>query len=539
MKCLVINLARAKDRLAVVMPHFRAAGVKLIDDVFDSGNIFCLNLPSGALGAGRLTPRDFLHSRRSDEYYFECLIVDDETFFYCGANPRTLISSAISSTNFSHFHPNKPLRAFELDEQKPILRYNELLETSLRVGGDSIVVLTQSVLDARQTFFVTDSSATALISCVYSLLPARARKNLTVASGLYFADDRSTRLIGVVKKVDEPLHNVECRKADSFLDLRDVKKNGDVYVVDNAWAALVQAVLVSEYVRFFFYGKLVEEALYQRDGFDEDAPDLRLEDVAEVGREWLEELENGSDENDDSEIDFFEVDLEEDGEEWKRSARDVGDDSDDASPLNPPFELERPKVPPKRNAFLDDMRTFSTQIEDDAAKLAGQRRERSEDSDENLQFPSGFPRGSVEADITEILKTIEDSFGSEGNDADSYESRIFGNNEICLSPFVLLSFAFPSIDKDLRTLHSLIGKVVKGGGRVSDSEELEIFWRSFCKRVSTDELLRIKKTYLAFLTRLITFLKMKSSVECVERILGCNEAVDVITREEKEDSSEG
>ena len=29
MKCLVINLARAKDRLAVVMPHFRAAGVKL------------------------------------------------------------------------------------------------------------------------------------------------------------------------------------------------------------------------------------------------------------------------------------------------------------------------------------------------------------------------------------------------------------------------------------------------------------------------------------------------------------------------------
>ncbi|MBR4753064.1 MAG: hypothetical protein IK077_15015 [Thermoguttaceae bacterium] len=522
--------------VAYIVEH--AASVKLIDGVYDPGNLFCLNLPSGALGMGRLTPQNFLSSGRTNEYYLESLIVDDETFFRCGANPRTLISSAINSMNFSHYHPDAVLRAFDLDEQKTILRHHELLEIVQQIGGDSVVVLMQSVLDSEQTFFVTESSAAKLISCVYSLLPARARKNLTVAAGLYFGEERSTRLIGVVKKANAPLRSADCRKIESFLDLRDVKKNSEMYVVDNAWAALVQAVLVSEYVRFFFYGKLVEEMVSQQDEFDEEFSDLRLEDVAEVGREWLEELENGVDEN-ESTIDFSDFGSDEEGEEWKQAGENDAADSEEVvnDSWKPSSWEDETSGVPKRNRFLDDMKSFSTQIEDDVAKIAGQSPERSAGDEARPQRPTGFPDDSIETSLMEILGVIDGAFHSQGNDVDPDDSNSVRDVELRLSPFVLLSGAFPKLDRDLRTLHALIGATVKGGGHAEDVEKLEAFWRPFCSRISADEILKIRESYLEFLTRTITLLKRKSTVECVEKIVGCNEVVDVLTREE-EDSSE-
>lgn len=525
--------------VACIVEH--AASVKLVDGVYDSGNLFCLNLPSGALAMGRLTPQQFLRAGRTDEYYdeyyFECLIVDDETFFRCGANPRTLISSAISSMNFSHYDPNKILRAFDLEEQKTILRHHELLEIARQIGGDAVVVLVQSVLDNNQTFFVAESSAATLISCVYSLLPARARKNLTAAAGLYFGDERSTRLIGVVKKANAPLRSAECRRVESFLDLRDVKKNSDMYVVDNAWAALVQAVLVSEYVRFFFYGKLVEEMVSRQDAYDEDDSDLPLEDVADVGREWLEELENGSDEN-ESGTDFSDFGSDEEGEEWKQTG---GNDDDSEDDRNDSWKSsswdEETGFDPRRNRFLDDMNSFSTQIEDDLAKFAGQSSENLAGGEARSEEPAVFPDDSIERNLVDILNSIGGAFGLEENDVDSVNSDPINDGDFRLSPFVLLSGAFPKLDRDLRKLHSLIAATVKGGGNVEDVEKLEVFWRSFCGRISADEVLRIKEAYLEFLTRTITLLKRKSTVECVEKIIGCNEVIDVITGEE-EDSSD-
>ena len=183
------------------------------------------------------------------------------------------------------------------------------------------------------------------------------------------------------------------------------------------------------------------------------------------------------------------------------------------------------------------MNSFSTQIEDDLAKFAGHSSENPAGGEARTEEPADFPDDSTEKRLIDVLDAIAGAFDLEGNDLDSGVADSVRDGDFRLSPFVLLSGAFPKLDRDLRKLHSLIGATVKGGGHVEDVEKLEAFWRPFCERISTDEVLRIKEAYLEFLTRTITLLKRKSTVECVEKIVGCNEAIDVITGEE-EDSSD-
>ncbi|MDD3589612.1 MAG: hypothetical protein PHO46_04990 [Thermoguttaceae bacterium] len=530
-----------------------AACVELIDGVYDSNNFFCLNLPSGSFAIGRLTPQEFVGGNQAKRYYFESMIVDDETFYRCGANPKTLISSAINSTFFAHYRPDRTLRPFEIEGRTELLRYNELLETSQKVGDKAIIILVQSVLENNQTFFVTDSLTTALVSCVYSLLPVCSRKNLTVAAGLHFRDDCMTRLCGVTKGANVPLISEECRKTDSFLDLCDVRINGNSYVVDNPWAMLVQAILVSEYVRFFFYEKLIKEVVGQDNDFgDDNITPLSFDVVTKMGIDWLNELDNESDEDDSifgsKSLDFDLNGENGEGEEWKRYANDrplnaSGDDRrlgasiwDDAEEI----ELAR------QNRFLDDMKDFSAQIEEDLARQVNQAAQKSKN--EKGEKASAQPDSlntvgtndeSDERRLARNIQEIDDWFAcSDGVAVGEADSSKGENNEIKLSPFALLSSAFPSKDRDLRTLHTLIEKVVKEDGQMADVEELERFWRQFAPKCQINELHKIRFTYLESLIKAIGHLEVLTTEEHVKTILACYEVISIITKNYEEDASD-
>ena len=129
------------------------------------------------------------------------------------------------------------------------------------------------------------------------------------------------------------------------------------------------------------------------------------------------------------------------------------------------------------------MKDFSAQIEEDLARQVNQAAQKSKNEKGEKAFAQpdslntvGTNDESDEKRLTRNIQEIDDWFAcSDGAAVGAADSNRGEKNEIKLSPFALLSSAFPSKDRDLRTLHTLIEKAVKEDGQMAEVEELERF----------------------------------------------------------------
>ena len=485
--------------------------VDLFEQAYDPYNLFCFKLPSGLLAIGRLTPNEAESFPTSNRFFVEWLLVDTETYYRCGGNPRALISAAISSLHFCHYSPGRPLCPFALDEQLELFRYQELLDVRNKVGARALAVLVQSVITASKTVFVADCSPALIISCVHSLLPMSARRNLTFSVGVWFRDDATLLVVGARKNRSERPLCEDARRADSYLDLRDARANPALYSVDNTWCAFIENVLNVDFLAYYFYGKLVDDYFSTLEARVENGfvpPFKYLENLAS---DWLEELEEVSEEDEEQ------GELE--GEEtW-----------------NPDSEFAEPDVPfsdfeefgsSSEKYFPNEINALEDNLQNEFARET-----------QDAEFDD--PNRSFEDDVlgltgsSSLFRNVEDALNSIGSRiSDEISLSSYSSTpRVDLSPLAKLISEFPEIETQLRKLHTLVSRLVRGGDDSDSSDNLQRFWDEFRNLNNEAIVRRVREIYLLSLQDALNSLRIETEIErvdSVKKLLGCNDVFRTI-----------
>lgn len=530
--------------LAAILDH--AARVELFDGLYDPCNIFCFLLPSGMTAVGRLTPKNTEYGANSNEYFFESLLMDWQTFYSYGANPRALLSAAINSCAFSRYTPGKQIFPFDLrGQEEEVLCSQDLKRAKRAVGELALTVLVQATLKNEQTLFVSNFSAVTLISCVYSLLPIQRRRLVSASSGLFFRDDCTTTLVGVVKKKNELLNCPKGVETSSILDLRDVAKNPEVFAIDDDWCKFVQRALKDEDERsfFLFYLRLIEEL--QKCVEDEQVDGFCV-GTAEDGFEWLGGLQKDEEVFDEDFLDS--VDNE---EEWKEEDKFECEDNwqtnDVVIDSNPQDEFVAGDSFVSRrmrsgNPFLDDYRVFSQKNDEEMYALYLEKQTKGRKNvgcKGNFGLSEDGPISERQAtsrkiSLEEWLRKLQ-----EGNEQFSLsdESNDWGDDSpfgLRLAPFVILSAEFPELNEKLRFLNVLMRKLAKSPSEVQFRDELERFWRELCETCEERVIERIREVCVENMHSELDERLEKASDAYIRKVLACAEVFCIIMKGRKE-----
>jgi len=471
----------------------RARRVKLFNGRFESSNFFSFRLPSGGSAIGRLIPRRG-KPISAGEFYFQCLIASSDVFYNCGADSIRLALHAMNTTFFSAYQPGVALKKFKLEEPISYANLSEIRRTSDKIGAHTLAVLSQSLFQYDQTYFVTDYHAFLLVSNVFSLLPVFARRELSFSVGLFFQGDQTSNFVGVTLPKRVPFRCRETLDAESFLDLRDVAENGSEYPVDAPWAKLVENVLKRDLVDSFFY-KIARNYLDNEPAL-ETGDDLRtrLEEVETLGEEWqeffascsadkLEGFEGFSedfDENDPEDRfgtfdEFSDEENDSDGEEWKQGALFDANDYE-----------ERVDEDDEEDESLHKVRFFEIprKFEDGAQYPISERLERDEQDDLPASSSLNAPNSR------EVAQFLEARLSRRALDEDATKRA---NGELRFPPFVILSAEFPKKNVALRTLDALIFSALSGNE--SAKRDVVRVWKEFCATSEKETSKRARELY--------------------------------------------
>ena len=552
-----------QDDLSALLDY--AARVELLNGRFDSKNLFSFMLPSKSGVIGRLTPILNPKSGSSDELYFQCLVVTPETFYHAGANPATIIHLALNTMHFALYSPGVKLYPFVLAEGVASVKSGDLRHALRRVGARSIAVLIQSILENRQTFFVSSYNAYLLVGCLFNLLPIHARRALSFAVGVRFRDEPNMKLIGasIPQRMESSCtYSVE---ADSFIDVRDTTAREKLYRVDNYWSVYVERVLISGEIDSFSLRLAEEFVAYAQARSDELYPIMSSEDVSDLGRRWLNDYENLIDPRDaeafnrdpwqedwDAGLDegieeldnefalgtpWDDVERTKDGEEWKdgdsevpreyseepgsgRSGANAAQQTD-ANDIKVivvyPSTSDNPNIP-------EELRSSQDRLAETESKPTPKSETSSRVAESD--FDSSDPNSSSKDNGAEIAKdmarfssvftprrpTIADEQGGD------FEEPTLHISGISLSPFALLTAEFPEKDVVLRKLDALVSKTIERDEGARD--ELMEFWNDFDSNSDDDFVLRVREIYLSFFKRKTLSVPDEETRDHTTRLLG-------------------
>ncbi len=460
-----------------------AARVDLLDGQYRRDNLFSVVAPSRLSIIGRLTPRTSDEkSSISEAFYLECLIVDFQTFYRCGANPMTLISCAMSSGKFSLYKPGRILCSFELPEREGEVKEQDLRRITEKSGKRALIVLLDSIINNTHTFFVTSEvPAYRLVTALYSLFPVYSRRSLTFSVDVCFRGDTSFRFVGVTRNKTERVFDY----FDVFLDLRDIKRNREEYLVTNSWSSAIEKFDVLEFNSFFalYYLAIISNReLCEKNALAGEEPYLDLNDLDWVGRDFRDFIMH-IDEAENAEIE----ECFDEGEDWKNFADFEALNSDDSwkgSWTDRSRDSEAPiSFSDEINRFVNDLEYRDLLSKKSGSVKASNGDDEADDNELANELDKTFD------DINEELRALGVKFSDE---------FVAKQNCLSLSPFAILSAEYPNYNVELRKLDCILKDVCVGRGNDA-VEMLEEMWKGLLKEWNPDVLERIRGAYIKWL----------------------------------------
>ncbi len=518
-----------------------ASRVTLPGSRLDYSNFFGFFRPDGTCVFGRVTPHNGPIGSKSD-VYFQCLFLDYETFCFAGANPESLITSALNTSFYSCFQRGNKLRSFELTESSPRFNTGMLKDALTHVGCRTLALLVQTVLENEQTFLISKNRLLPLISSVFSFMPIHARGGLSVASELFFRGIKQRlTAVQVVPDARFDLRKLDLDDSVAVLDLDYAERNSDEYQLTSAWGTYVDRALALNAVNSFLVC-LAQDA-DRRDGEHpfEPTPCLTTGEIEELGRAGLESLVADDDYSDDEEeaeeLDGDEID-DADGapyqdyaspDGWREDEQDDGDDwkSDAAGTTQDEWSAVANMLNSSTVDSADDsLNQLSNSIEiiqvyiDDVARK----------TDPELTGISGDV-DSVDDDLDDVLAD-SDSYEDVDSDVSTVEheqetARIISDGApLALGPFVVLSAEFPDKNIELRQLDRLVNASCE-----SERDALlglENFWQELTLNCNSHFLQRVRSEYLSSLRRKVQMARTCSPEIELARTLNIIDVVEVI-----------
>jgi hypothetical protein len=239
-------------------------------------------LPSGNHCISRTTPSGSEYSGRGGfRVYTQCLIVPPKVLLRFGNNPFALLRAALAGGMLRVYDKTPeelpPLRllgsASAVDEQL-------LARLAKNPGGKWMAAAIEATLDSVVATLGGNLPAEHLIAGVINCFPIRCRTELSFATGLKFSTQRPFRLMAFSGEADEQ------RRMERTYSLTVLRMTGTPppeLLPVQGWARLIQRVLDS--------GKT---SYLARRFNDERAAEIELPDLAQLGVEWLDDLEGRS-----------------------------------------------------------------------------------------------------------------------------------------------------------------------------------------------------------------------------------------------------
>ena len=541
-----------------------ASRVTLFDDRYDTHNLFAFFYSRDSVLLGRLTPRDA--RPEGGRFYLECLFLNFDLFLDVGADPCVLYHESLNTTRFALYRPGTVLQPFSLEREVPPVNLESLEETEERIGLRALALLSQSVLEEPQTFFVSEHRLLNLISSLFSVLPIQGRGNMDFAVGLFFRGV-PTRVLGATAPPSGKFQAPKLQNNTCYLDLRDVVANRDIYVVNHPWSVFVEYVLTAD-APDYLCQKIVE-AYYDGDAgtvFDIGTGAPPSEEIAELGRSLLDDFKSVEDTedlgglrppklhfDDAGHLDYAdgdggesfspsdawsEIERMSDGEEWKNGEdqdRDGWDEvaetlADDVLPddktLNS-IQIVRIEDNPG-----DSINAVTLSDPDSASDSRKKLNGLEEDLFNAETYQEQLNRLQKERDGKDgFLSTTDGSKLTD--DAPSIPSSRDDDGIVVLSPFAVLSAYFPEKNEILRRLDELIKDVCQ---RQNDSQsELRRLWRKLAASGDFYFFQAVREEYLRYLKRFLDRLDHGEQTAAGELTVGAIDVLEIIAFDEDDE----
>lgn len=545
-----------------------AARVTLFDGHYDSSNLFAFFYSRESVLLGRLTPRS--GASGEGRYYLECLFLSFDLFLAVGADPATLYQMSLNTTRFALYRPGTILQPFSLDQEVELVNVDSLRETIVNVGLRALALLSQSVLEETQTFFVSQYRVLNLISALFSVLPIQARGNMDFAVGLYFREI-STRVMGVTTPRRGGFRLPTLQTSTYYLDLENVVDNEGIYALNNPWSVFVESVLSARAPDYLC--KKIEDAYYSGEGgtiFNIGTGTPPSDEIAALGQTLLDRFKSVDNSDDlgelkSSQLDFeddegfdyakagdddlfgtsdawTEIERKRDGEEWKNSEDQDRDEWDEiAAALT---DVDTPDDDAPNSIQI-------THVEDDEQYDSFQGKDVSQDDSDSFssrqRASSALEEDLFNADtfkeqLNRILKDQDQKDGSLSTpdedismaSNDWTDSTFTDDGMIVLSPFAVLSARFPEKNVLLRRLDEL----VKGVCRMKPGFQTELrrFWRKLLANSDFTFCQTVREEYLRYLRRLSSkALDFDEQVSAGELAVGVVDVLEIISSDMNDD----
>ena len=446
---------------------------------FDLLNLFFHHLPSGAYAIGRLIPalgRSPIRLARLEKFYLQYLVVPPDLFLRFGNNPVFLYQAVLAHARLSFVaKPGETVEPITIRRPRKWFDIPLLRGLSACPGTAPLAKLADTILHSLTTMVTGGQQSLYVLSAVSNLFPIRFRPELTFSSGVFFTPNCHFRVIGLSEKNVCP--ELRGFRPAPYLDLDRLILRGEQTTAEHGWQQLIYRVL--ETGNFdFFQARLISYDHDYAQQIKRGTPQIpSAEELDELGREWLADLERSA-------------------PSPRRSEN---------APINSGKTAE--KTPSPQKDEKSEKRIF-----------------RVKRSEEEILPPPSLPE-KIRRWLTDRPEEGVHSFKENVSDNPSLRSPLFlrtGQNPI-FSPFQRLLAVYPEDEKNLRELDRMVAAVLSGRPRQLD--RLTHFWSDYAERIDEECRWHICEEYSHFIQ---VFLTETGGVEGVSSAKQSAAALDIL-----------